>query len=343
MTFIDYLQDNASLVEQELSQILEQWQQEFTATSDNLTHLAEAFIDSSTGGKYLRAGLVRLGYKLQSGQDNPEVLKSAVAIEIFQTAILAHDDIIDKSLTRRGRPTLYRQLGGDHYAISQAICLGDGGLFLGCKLIADSDFPEGYKNKAVSIFCQMMISTVYGEMLDVELPRLKVKTESDVLTIHRLKTAYYTIVYPLSIGATLAGGDDQLLQKLQLFGENLGIAFQIQDDILGVFGDEKTLGKSVTSDIEEGKNTTLITTALEKANDQQKELLTSLYGNGPVTTEQLEQIKKVFEDTGALDYSRQLAVQYVNQAKQVIPQITKDSEMAALLTEMADFLVQRNK
>ena len=123
----------------------------------------------------------------------------------------------------------------------------------------------------------------------------------------------------------------------------MGIAFQIQDDILGVFGDEVTLGKSVTSDIEEGKNTLLITEALKRANPAQREILSKLFGRGIQGVRGLEAVRKVFLETGSLDYSRQKGVEYVLRAKSVIPKITKDQEWKKKLTEMADFLVERSK
>lgn len=344
MDFQNQAKELAPKIDEVIQKTLQQWFEDAKTKTSDLDQVLALLTEASIGGKRLRGMLIILGYKLAGKEYTPDILDAAAAIEIFQTAILAHDDIIDQSPLRRGKPTIYKALGMDHYAISQTICLGDMGLFLGAKLIADSNFEPEYKNKALSLFCQMVINTGLGEMLDVELPRLESsKTEQAVLTIHQLKTAYYTIIYPLTIGAILGGAKEDLLKKFEQYGNDLGIAFQIQDDILGVFGDEKVLGKSVTSDIEEGKNTLLITEALKNATPQQKEILDTYYGKGEVSQEGLNEIRKVFEQSGSLEYSREKALEYVNRAKSMIPEITQNTELQKLLADFSDYLINRNK
>lgn len=347
MNFKDYLQNSAQQINAEMEKFFQDWSGEINSISPKLVPLSRVFINASEGGKRLRGSLVKLGYDIalsESTNNEKEILKLSTAFEIFQTAILAHDDVIDLSPLRRGKPTVYRVLGGNHYAISQTICLGDLGFFLAQRLITQSNFPEDRKNKAISFFIQAMLETVLGQMLDVELPYQKEsKEEVDALTIFRLKTARYTLVGPLHLGAIVGGAKQKLLDDLTNFGEDLGVAFQIQDDILGVFGDEKTLGKSVTSDAEEGKLTLLILHALKNANQKQKKILEKYYGQGKIGVEELEKIKKVFIDTGALDYSQKRAEELVDQAKQVIKQMEITPEYKELLSQMADFLVKRDK
>lgn len=344
MDFLTYLADNKKGIEDELNDNLGKWRKEVEKISPKLINLVELFIDSCQGGKRLRGVLVKLSYQMAGGKKSSEILKPAAAFEIFQTAILTHDDVIDLSPLRRGKPTVYQSLGADHYGISQAIGLGDIGLFLAAKIITDSNFPDYEKNKALSCFTKTIIDTGLGEVLDVELPYLhNLGNQQEILTIFHLKTACYTFIGPMQLGAILAGADELFLKKLEKFGESLGIAFQIQDDILGVFGDEKTLGKSVTSDVEEGKNTLLISFALQKANKEQKKLLNSLYGKQNITEAEFKKVKEIFIQTGALDYSKALALKYVNRVKKTIPKITKDAKMQKLLAQMADFLVSRDK
>lgn len=344
MDFKQYLQTIPPQIETKLLSFLDKWRLEIAETSEQLLPLADQFIEASKGGKRLRGSMVLLGYELAGGTFNEDILKIALAYEVFQTAILAHDDIIDKSPTRRGRPTIYQAMGGDHYAISQTICLGDLGIPLATDLIMDTQFAVDDQRKATLLFMDMVKKTVYGEMLDVELPHLSsARKEDDVYTIHRLKTAYYSFVYPLQLGALFMNSDENFMDKLAKFGEDLGIAFQIQDDILGIFGDEKTLGKSVTSDIEEGKNTLLIIEALKNANTDQRDFLNKYYGVGQINSESVEQIRQIFKDTGALDFSKKKAGEYIYKAKEVIPSLTNDTIYQNLLIEMADFLVERKK
>lgn len=341
MDFKTYLSTSALEIEQELQKILEKWKGEVTEVSPKLTRFADLFTEASKGGKKLRGVLVKLGYEIAGGTEVKSILDPAAAFEIFQTAILAHDDVIDLSPLRRGKPTIYKALGGDHYGKSQAIGLGDAGLFLATKLIADSDFDDRYKNKALFFFSQTLVDTALGEILDVELPHLGEANEKDIIKIFELKTAYYTIIGPLSLGAILAGAQKGLLDQIYDFGLNLGIAFQIQDDILGVFGDEETIGKSVTSDIEEGKITLLLSFAKEQGSEEEKQLLKDLYGIGKITNKDLEKIRKVFKNSGALEYANKRAIEYVGLAKNVIKGMEISEAHKKLLLEMADFVVKR--
>ncbi len=356
MDFENYLNNTAKQIEDELNSFFKSWIKEVKDISPDLVPLANTLAKHCGGGKRLRGVLVKLGYEMAKSKQTPdvskltsgvlarEILKPAIAYEIFQTAILAHDDVIDLSDLRRGKPSMYKELGGDHYGISQTICLGDAGFFLASLIISQSNFPAEEKNKALTSFSKTIIETALGEILDVEVPHLnRPKTEADALTISHLKTARYTFVGPFDLGATLGGADQTLLDNLKEFGDKLGIGFQIQDDILGVFGDEKTLGKSVTSDIEEGKNTLLITQAQKKASSEQREVLNKYYGKGKIGESELSAIRKVFKDTGSLDYSRQVALKYVTTAKAVIPKITKEPKYSQLLSQMADFLVERDR
>ena len=342
--FKDYLDVNAGKIVGQIRLVLAGFAVLVKKTDVNLLPPAELFIDRSFGGKTLRGVLVCLGYEIAGGKPSSEILKIAAAIEIFQTAILAHDDIIDLSPIRRGKLTIYKALGGNHYGLSQTICLGDIGFFLATQLIADSKFKPEYKVRALSAYSKMAINTGLGEMLDIELPRLKKgKTDKAVLTIHKLKTSYYTIIYPLVIGAILGGAKEVILRKFEIFGEDLGIAFQIQDDILGVFGNEAQLGKSVTSDVEEGKNTLLITEALKRGNKAELLFLKKFYGKGKISKSTHEKMKEVFEATGALAYSQKQALSYVEEGKKVVPQITGDKKLQKLLYEFSDLLINRQK
>ncbi|MDO8638077.1 MAG: polyprenyl synthetase family protein [Candidatus Daviesbacteria bacterium] len=365
MDFRSYLKISAEEINLELEKFLKGWSREVEKISPKLIFLNQEFVKACEGGKRLRGALVKLGYEIarssvvsrQSSDKLKEILKPAAAFEIFQTAILAHDDIIDLSPIRRGKSTIFKALGGNHYGISQTICLGDIGFFLSQKLISESNFEEKLKNKALASFADTFVKTGLGEMLDVEIPHLKKGvSEEDILTIFKLKTAKYTISGPMQLGAILGGGDEKLLKNLEKFGEKLGIAFQIQDDILGIFGDEETLGKSVTSDIEEGKVTLLYLYALENGG---KEELEGIYGSkvglshfakASRDKEGLEKVRKIFKETGALGYSNKKAEGLVADAKKVIPFLTTNSpstslrasQHRAILSEMADFLVSRS-
>ena len=319
MEFSNFLKKWAQLIDKRLDEILGETEQEMGLINPELKKLFKEFIKASKGGKRIRGALVLLGYQISGGKDLEKVLDAAVAYEIFQTAILAQDDIIDKSLLRRGKPSLYAALGGLHRGISETLCLSDLGFFIANKLISELDVDPELLIRAIKLFSIIQMDTTVGQLLDVETPFLKRNfLESDSLKISLLKTARYTITGPLSLGATLGGSDEKFLKILQKFGDNLGIAFQIQDDILGIFGDEKLTGKSASSDIKECKATLLISFAQKKGSKEERGLLEKYYGDPEVDQKGIEAVKEVFIKTGALDYAQSQVEVYFKNAEQAL-------------------------
>ncbi|MCL5411660.1 MAG: polyprenyl synthetase family protein [Patescibacteria group bacterium] len=344
VSFNDYLKTSTEEITPQIINFFSTEEKNVLTLTPKIKNLYTIYSESALGGKVLRGTLVKLGYQLINPKFDPEILKVAAAVEILHAALLIHDDIADKSSTRRGKPSLYFALGQDHYGISQALLLGDLGLYYPIKIISESGFEARLKNEAILNLSEIVVKTILGEILDVACSRSgEKKEEKDVLSIHKLKTAYYTISGPLSIGALLAGGSQNQIQKITEFGRDLGIAFQIQDDILGVFGNELVLGKSVTSDVEEGKNTLLIIHALKKASRDQKQFLNKYYGKGKIDISKYQIVREIFEKTGSLEYSRSIKMKYVQKAKKNIPFLTKNQATRNLLVQLSDFLVNRSK
>lgn len=206
-------------LEDEIKRQLENWKKEVVKIDKSILPLADKFIKANEGGKRIRGRLVMLGSSVKGQASSKEILKIAAAYEIFHTAILVHDDIIDKSTERRGRPSLYKAVG-----IPLAICLADAGFFLATRIISESNFPEKEKNNALKYFSNIMLDTAMGQIMDIE--------KADPLKVAKYKTAKYTVSGPLILGAILGGAASDQLDKLDKFGESLGIAFQIRDDIL---------------------------------------------------------------------------------------------------------------
>lgn len=362
MSFIDLLRKNAVEVNQLIDSYLLEYTKEVGNINPKFSFLLKNFSEAAKGGKRIRAALVRLGYELAEGEKrySEEVLKIASGYEIFQTAILAHDDIIDKSELRRGEPSLYMRLGGDHYGISQAIILSDIGFFLTIKVINETNFPEEIKNKAIKSFTDTFLKTGLGEALDVEISFKQENVNiEDVNTVNLFKTADYSVVGPLKLGIILAGGSQKLISDIEKFGEDLGVAFQLQDDILGVFGSEKETGKSTSSDIEEGKITLLYLKAYEKADKDQRAFLDENYGKGrrpeKVITHRVSrsdamksqaiigEIKDIFISTKAVEFCKIESINLIKRSKKVIEDMEVSKSHKELLFAMADFLIERTK
>jgi len=220
MDYKEYFLPYASEIDKFLARFFNQRIKEgnkFDPISGDVWRKLQGFV---TGGKRIRGGLVRLGYECFKKASKEKILPISAAIEITHGAILIHDDIIDESPLRHGRPTVhklyenyyqkcYQQGDASHYGESMAIIVGIVGYYGGISLLSQARFSGELKAKAIDEMARFMIETGYGETLDVDLAhRLKIE-EKDVLTIHTLKTAQYTIVGPLKIGGILAGAREQ--------------------------------------------------------------------------------------------------------------------------------------
>ena len=227
------------------------------------------FINMNMDGKCLRGALINLGYRLSKKDDYALALASIY--ETFETSILVHDDIIDSSSIRRGKKTIHEEYLNefefntfiDNTPTSLALCLGDYGFFITNELLVKKYKNDKFFAKILSYYNNIVIDTIKGEILDVYLPYIEKNdknhklTHSDIIEIYKLKTAKYTIIGPFVLGMLLAHKNQKDIEDIEKALEPLGIAFQIKDDILGIFSKSETLGKSVYSDIKEFKQTIL--------------------------------------------------------------------------------------
>jgi len=354
MNYREYFLPYASEIDKFLAKFFQLKIKESRKITPIAAEMWKKFEDFIAGGKRIRGGLVRLGYECFGGKNKKVILPVSTAIELTNAAVLVHDDIIDQADLRHGRPTVHRRYqkyhkehykkGSPlHYGESMATMVGDIGIYGAIDLISKSGFPEKAKHKVIQELIDFMIKTAYGENLDVDLAcREKIK-EKDITTINTLKTAYYTLVGPLKMGGILAGAENQQLKRFEDYGIPIGIAFQLQDDILGMFGSVEKLGKPVDSDIKEGKNTLLYTQALKRGNFRQQKKLMSLWGKKDITPTETEEARKIIKETGSLEYSQKLAKKLVEKGKKAVPQITKNKELQEVFLSLADFVVEREK
>lgn len=317
---------------------------------DNL----ELFAELNSNGKLVRGTLVNLGYYLL--KDNKEYSNYlSVAYEVFQTAILVHDDVIDNDEKRRGKDTIHyanmkkyskydenvRDLGNNI-----AICMGNYGLYLSNQLISKNYCNDPNLGKVLNCFNDTVLKTAKGELLDVILPfqgkhnLLKAsEIEKYIIEIFRLKTAHYTIVGPMSVGLLLAGAEEEKLKEIEEFGEKIGIAFQIQDDILGIYSD--AMEKNKDSDIKEFKQTILYSHII---NTKYKEEFLKYYGNDNLKENDIEIVKDLFKKSGSYDYANDMMNKYYDEGLKVlnsIKWINKDKK--DLLEGFVEYLRVRNK
>lgn len=300
-----------------------------------------AFQRFSIGGKRIRAYLVKLGYEMCAGYYDKKIIYPSLSYEIFQSGILIHDDIIDKSDTRRNLPTMHVALGNDHLAISKSICMGDIGLFIAIDIIANSDFSDAIVNNAIKHQIKVFEITVLGELKDIELSVSNNYTLEDIIEMYKLKTSWYTIIGPLQLGAILSNASDKLLLQIEEIGELMGIAFQIKDDILGIFGSKKIIGKSNLSDMQEGKKTVLTSHFITKATNNQINEFRKIYGNKSSLEEELYTIQQLFYETKTYEYANSFCKEYANKSIDIINSMDIDAQYKSILLDLLNYLCIR--
>ena len=281
--------------------------------SAEVAPLTTAITDTLARGKRIRAQFCMWGaYGATGGDQVTGMPEMAAAIELFHLAALIHDDLMDNSDTRRGLPTTHRQFAGDHarrqrlgdsdnHGSAVAILVGDMCLSWSDDLaVMATDSLDFRSRRAVrDIWSQMRDEAYAGQYLDMLSQTEAAISRSRTDLILRLKSAKYTISHPLRLGGSLAGADDILLHQYDQIGLTAGKAFQLRDDLLGVFGDPEVTGKPAIDDIREGKRTLLMAVAESRGNWSQKELLRDCLGNPNVDDDDLAAIRSVLVATGA--------------------------------------------
>lgn len=319
-----------------------------------LKYNLDLFSKLNTNGKLIRGVLVNLGYFLL--KDNNEYSNDlALAYEVFQTGILVHDDIIDKDEKRRGVNTIhyenynkyksYNSEEAKHLSNSIAICMGDLGLYEANRIISTSYKDDPNLSKVLINFNDTVINTIKGEILDVILPfeskNIGIDNdllEESIMNIYRLKTSHYTIIGPLSVGLILAGSDESKLKDISSFGEKVGIAFQIQDDILGIYSDD--IGKVVGSDIKEFKQTILYS-HISKTN--YKDELEKYYGKD-ISEENINKVRELFKMSGSFDYSINMMNNLYDESLKELDNINWiNKDKKDILRGFVEYLRNRNK
>lgn len=266
------------------------------------------------GGKRLRPYLVAQAYSMYDGEEKLNILPVAAAHELLHLSMLVHDDIIDRDDIRYGILNVsgaYKQRykhievpDSNHHASSAALLAGDVLLSSAYDIILNSRLDASSKVIAAQQIARSVFAVVGGELLDMESVLYELES-ADPLMIAEYKTAVYSFVGPLQSGALLAGAPEEDCVMLGNYGINLGMAFQLADDMLGVFGDAEITGKSVVSDIKEGKRTYLMQQAYRLATPEQLIVLDKYVGLQSITSEQAEIVRNILQESGALEATRQ--------------------------------------
>ncbi len=299
-------------VQDTLDEFLAEQAQILTGISADLVAFTDALGSLLAGGKRLRPSFFMWGYLSGGGTDLPTALRAAASLEMLQACALVHDDVMDDSDMRRGQPAAHRRFATLHrgeswlgdagrFGDGAAILLGDLCLSWSDEMLYRSGFDGPALARAKVIYDRMRTELMAGQYLDLlEQARSEASPERALLVV-RYKSAKYTIERPLHLGASLAGGDEHLMAALSAYGLPLGEAFQLRDDVLGVFGDPAETGKPAGDDLREGKRTLLVATAMERADADQAAQLRAGLGDPHLGAGAIVALREVIIATGALD------------------------------------------
>lgn len=303
-------------VDRRMVVLLEEYRRSAEEISASAVPLVEAIAGLVRGGKRLRAILAWWGWQGAGGSaDDHRIVDAAVGLELFQAAALIHDDILDRSDTRRGAPSIHRAFANrhrqagwrqdpEHFGTSAGILTGDLCLALSEEVFSRAADATGSPAVARSMFNRMRFEVMAGQYLDV-LDEVEVPGQDPAealeraRTVLRYKSARYSVVHPLNLGGALAGPQDAPLTHYEAFSHPLGEAFQLQDDLLGVFGDPEVTGKPAGDDLKEGKRTELVAHALSLLTPDQVTDLEDSLGDPDLTPGSVARLQALLEGCGA--------------------------------------------
>ena len=306
-----------------------------------------------SGGKRLRPAFVYWGHRAAGADHDDGVLIAAGSLELLHTFALIHDDVMDRSAERRGHPTVHRALAeqhardglaGDHewFGISSAILAGDLVAVWADRLFDSTPLPVDAVARARAVYTQLRVEVMVGQFLDLRLAGSPADDAASANRVALLKSGRYTVTRPLQLGAQLAGGSPRLLEVLGRFGDEIGVAFQLRDDILGLFGDSRQTGKSTIDDLREGKRTLLVITALDRTSGASRRLLEASLGAADLDDRDAARCRTIIEECGARRVVANLIDDHHTRALQAIASLDPGPAHDAL-TQLATSACDRTR
>jgi len=357
----------ASLVQRVLDDLIDSAAPELTRLSRDLEPVIGHARRFTGGGKRLRASFCAAGARIADGRPGTAlstgdaVVLAASSLELFHAAALVHDDIIDRSDTRRGALSTHRALeahhaasgwagDGERFGVSAAILAGDLLLTWSDDLFVEAQTAAATSERARRArreFSRMRAEVTAGQYMDLveELawPVVPVAERADrAIAIATSKAARYSVEAPLVIGALLGGADDELVARIRAFGLPLGLAFQLRDDVLGVYGDESVTGKPAGDDLREGKRTLLIAETERRVDDAERARLDALLGDAAMPDEEIARIQRLMRESGGLDAVETTISALLDQALAALERVELDAEARALLEGLAHRAARRD-
>jgi geranylgeranyl diphosphate synthase type I len=308
------------------------------------------------GGKRFRPIFAYLGYLAGGCEPSVEILRACTALELVHVCALIHDDVMDGSDTRRNKPAIHRRFENMHreqvlrgdaekFGHASAILLGDLALVWADRMLHQSGISQSEFNNCQEIFCEMRDELMAGQYLDILEGALASTSVDRSMKVARYKSGKYSIERPLHFGAALAD-KSELFSAFSGYGLPLGEAFQLRDDLLGVFGNPAVTGKPAGDDLREGKRTVLIAMTMERIHDAQRKTLELALGNPSISEAEIQELQSLIEDSGAREQVEKLITELTDKAISVLREpsngSTINTNVADALEQMAIIATQRS-
>lgn len=295
-----------------LREFLAAREQQFVAMDARLAPLAQAVSRLVlAGGKRMRPAFVYWGYRASGAAHTDALWHPAAAVELLQAFALIHDDVMDRSLRRRGRPAVHVELAAHHgaagltgdgpwFGVGAAVLAGDLAFVWADELFDATPLAAVDRERGRAVFTELRSELMAGQYLDLLLTASADAGPEQARRVALLKAGRYTVTRPLHLGAALGGGAPELCAALTAFGDAVGVAFQLRDDILGLFGDPNATGKGVLDDLRQGKRTVLMLEALARCSPAERAVLSAALGDADVDDITGERVRAIVRGCGAL-------------------------------------------
>jgi geranylgeranyl diphosphate synthase type I len=343
-----------SAVEEELSIFLNREAAYLNSISTELSPVSDALtsflLDS---GKRLRPLFAYAGFVSSGGSLEKPVIRAMAALELLQACALIHDDLMDGSDTRRGKPSIHRhfetihvqdQLDGfaPHYGLSAAVLLGDLALVWSDQMLNSAGLTAEQFARVLPYYNEMRVELMAGQFLDIHEQTQKNTNVDRSLKIARYKSGKYTIERPLHLGAAMTSAPTEIFSALSAYGLPLGEAFQLRDDLLGVFGDPSVTGKPAGDDLREGKRTVLIAMTNDRQSESQKQIALKYFGKPDLDAQGVALLREIIEATGARAELEATIERLTDQALTAAESAVFTSDGNAMLVELANIATKRS-
>lgn len=306
------------------------------------------------GGKRLRPLFAYCGYVSAGGKDDEAIIRAIASLELLQGCALIHDDLMDASDTRRGKPSIHRMFESIHkseelsgsasnYGASAAILLGDLALVWADQMLHQSGISGSQLIRTLPIYDEMRVEIMAGQFLDIHEQALATQSVARSLKIARYKSGKYTVERPLHFGTSLAlqAGEkrENFFAIFSEFGLPLGEAFQLRDDLLGVFGDPILTGKPAGDDLREGKRTVLMAMTQDRASAKQETTIARFFGDRRLGTEGVDALREIITETGAREHVEALIDKLTLTALDALNRDDFGRDAHALLNELVTIAI----